>query len=88
MCFTFNRRQIDRIFSGVFDGGPHRVLEQLEHDVVQVRGDVHELDRVLPAVLLRAHVADLKGVDVTSQLYIYDIKIRVKKYLNIIPWQY
>ena len=58
--FTFNWWQRESVFSGVLDGGPHGVLEQLEEDVVEVRRDVDELDRVLAQVVLRADFADLE----------------------------
>jgi hypothetical protein len=57
---TFHRRQRERVLSGVLDGGSHGVLEELEQDVVEVRRNVDELDRVLPAVVLRPDFADLK----------------------------
>jgi len=57
---TFHRRQGERVLSGVLDGGSHGVLEELEQDVVEVRRNVDELDRVLPAVVLRPDFADLK----------------------------
>jgi hypothetical protein len=56
---TFYGWQCESIFSRVFDGGPHRVLEELEEDVVQVGRHVHELQRVLTLIVFHAYPTDL-----------------------------
>ena len=58
--FTFDGRQRHRVFPGLVDGGSHGVLEELEENVIEVRRDVDELDRVLPQVMLRPNFANLE----------------------------
>jgi hypothetical protein len=41
----FDVRQVDGVLPLVLDDGPHRVLEELEKDVLQVGRGVHDLDR-------------------------------------------
>jgi len=57
--FTFYGWQCESIFSGVFDGGPHRVLEELEEDVVQVGGKVDKAQRILTTIVPKSYFADL-----------------------------
>ena len=57
---TFNWRQMDARFSGLVDGSPHGVLEELEEDVVEVRRKVDEAQRILSPVVLDSDFADLK----------------------------